>query len=222
MSKTNEKKLFAIELPAEEQAHGMELLEQFPGEKNGEKLMNLFKLVENALARNGLSTSFSSHVRSIDDSIANISASVLSIVKAAAEERKLDAAEMNERIESQSKTIQSLQKENETMTAQVAAASAARATAESAAKAAEEQASQLAADKAFYEAAARDKEELNILLRDKLAALQDEVLASEKQLDALRAEIMTLKTENDALTREKEKNTANLDRILDSLNDPPV
>ena len=218
MPKNIEKKLFSVELPAEEQAHGMELLEQFPGKKNGEKLMNLFQLVESTLARNGLTTSFESHISSIDDSIANISAAVLSIVKAAAEERKLDADELNERIESQAKTIQTLQKENETMTAQVAAAFAA----ESAAKAAEEQASQLAADKAFYEAAARDKEELNILLRDKLAALQDEVLASEKQLDALRAEIMTLKTENDALTREKEKNTANLDRILDSLNDPPV
>ena len=222
MSKTNEKKLFAIELPAEEQAHGMELLEQFPGEKNGEKLMNLFKLVENALARNGLSTSFSSHVRSIDDSIANISASVLSIVKAAAEERKLDAAEMNERIESQSKTIQSLQKENEAMMAQIDAAIEAKAKAESDAKEAKEKVLQLATDKALYETAVRNMDDLNNALRDKVTSLTNNMRESEKQFEALRAEIAALKSANDALAKDKEKNTTNLDRILDSLNDPPV
>lgn len=83
--------------------------------------------------------------------------------------------------------------------------------------------------KTFYEAAARDKEDLNNLLRDKVASLESDAQASKSKLDALqvendalRADIAKLKAENDALASAKEKNTANLDFILDSLNDPPV
>ena len=229
MSKYSNKKLFSVELPAEEQAHGMELLEHFPGDKNGEKLAKMFALVEGALSRSELPTNYQNQLRSIDDSFSNIHTAVDSIVKASEERHKHDIANLQNLNESLSITIQDIQKEKNALTAQVSAAVEAKATAESAAAKAEEKASQLARDKTFYEAAARDKEDLNKLLRDKVASLESDAQASKSKLDALqvendalRADIVKLKAENDALASAKEKNTANLDFILDSLNDPPV
>lgn len=229
MSKGNDKKLFSIETTKEEHERGMELLEHFSGERNGDKLSKMFNVVENALARNGLPTNFSSHIRSIDDSIENISANVVSIVKAAEEERKHNAAELQEHIESQAKTVQSLQRENESLIIQLAESEKNMKTAEAEVEAAKAQAAQLEKDKAFYEASARDKEDLNNLLRDKVATLQEDVLSSEEKMDslqkendALRAEVESLKRENAELQRAQEAKTANLDSIIAELNDPPV
>ena len=89
-----------------------------------------------------------------------------------------------------------MQREIEALTVRLAEAENAKAVANKEATAAKAQAAQLVNDKAFYEASARDKEDLNNLLRDKVATLQEDVLSMEekteylqKENDALRAEV---------------------------------
>lgn len=122
-----------------------------------------------------------------------------------------------------------MQREIEALTVRLAEAENAKAVANKEATAAKAQAAQLVNDKAFYEASARDKEDLNNLLRDKVATLQEDVLSSEEKMDslqkendALRAEVESLKRENAELQRAQEAKTANLDSIIAELNDPPV
>ncbi len=226
---SNEKKNFAIQTSLEECTRAMSILEKMDGNTNAQKLTTMLDMVTSALERDGLSVSCKSHVQSIDDSLANIKANIISIVKSGAEERKHNAAELQDRIESQAKTVQSLQQENEALKAQLATAKESAVMAEANAAAASEKSTQLEKDKAFYEGAARDKDDLNIFLRKQVGALQDEAIAASDKLDALKsqndsllAEIARLKKENAEMTRTQSIHNANLDNIISELNDPPV
>lgn len=200
----NEKINFAVQTSREERDRGMELLAQMDGENNAEKLASMMDMVAGVLARQGLTGDYGRYVDSIKQSVDNIDANVIAIIRAAAEERKHDAVELQEIIETQVKTIQVMQHEREERDNRLKSVEDARVQAEAAATKANNDAKNLAEEKAFYERAARDKESLVELLQEKVSDLQE-------KLDAAEAMIVELNTVIAKLTAEQAPSPADFD-----------
>jgi len=184
---SNEKANFAIQTTKEERDRAMEVLAKQEGNTNGEKFISLINKVESVLALEGMSKDYIRYAKSIKYSVDNIEKNVIAIYSAAAEERKHDATELQEKVETHLKTIKNMQHEQEAYVNRLKMAEEAKEQAETEAEKANVAAKQLMEEKAFYESAARDKESLVALLQEKVANLQS-------QLDSAEAKIVELNT----------------------------
>ena len=163
-----EKKTIGFEVSADAEKDIRKKLDTLDGVTNADKLMSALTVAAAVKARNEMGEEYRDHIGAIEASLENIRTSATSIVNAAAEERKRELEELHMQLVSREKTIRDLQRTNEELEIKLDAALKAQSDAEMTAAKAQSEAACALEDKAFFQHAARDKDELIAFLREKL------------------------------------------------------
>ena len=174
-----EKKTVGFEVTADIEKDIRTKLGKMDGATNAEKLVSALSVAAAVKARNEMGEEYRDHIDSIEASIENIRTSATAIARAAAEELRLATEELRAQLLSKEKTIRDLQHEREKLETKLGTALTAKNAAEEAATEAKSEAERAVADKAFIQQAARDKDELIALLRQKVAGYEAQGALSE-------------------------------------------